>query len=77
MNKSTQNIDNNFEAQSKKYEAVIEDSGIIKLIQALDHDLQNIVRLVLPSRIYPTGMCRRTSTTSGTVKPKQEELYCF
>ena len=46
MNKSTQNIDNNFEAQSKKYEAVIEDSGIIKLIQALDHDLQNIVRLV-------------------------------
>ena len=26
MNKSTQNIDNNFEAQSKKYEAVIEDS---------------------------------------------------
>lgn len=70
MNKSTQNIDNNFEAQSKKYEAVIEDSGIIKLIQALDHDLQNIVRLVYLQGYTQQECADELQLPLGTVKTK-------
>lgn len=70
MNKSTQNIDNNFEAQAKKYEAVIEDSGITKLIQALDSDLQNIIQLVYLQGYTHQECADELQLPLGTVKTK-------
>lgn len=70
MNKLTQNIDQNYEAQAKNYELVMEDSGILKLINALDEDLQKIIKLIYLQGYTQQECADELQLPLGTVKTK-------
>ncbi|MBK8698784.1 MAG: sigma-70 family RNA polymerase sigma factor [Saprospiraceae bacterium] len=70
MNKSIQNIDHNIEAQAQNYEAVIEDSGMTRLINALDEDLKSIIKLIYLEGYTQQDCADKLQMPLGTVKTK-------